>query len=265
MEPYQLADRAAAQLNRAALRRTKQTKQRLLALGFDELNVMKETDALYEALDGMTRQKCRKLFLDRFFEVWAWLGDIAPQRDGKRKRIATAPMGPRNDREDVARPSSVPSGHLPPLGEGFAGDRKGRPYKGDGEDEVEELLEMHLAGLLDDVNPITHYSYASEVLRKRDRAKEAILSVPTKAQKQLEMEKHLRYFLQMAGWYLDFISQDAEIAAFTEADVEQVTRHEKMDEKTCSLCRKADGEVYDLDKIPELDHLRCRRWFTPKE
>lgn len=130
------------------------------------------------------------------------------------------------------------------------------------EDSIDELVEMHITRLLDEPNETTHYTYATEVLRKRDRAKEAILSVPTKAQKQLEIDKNLRYFQQMTRWYTNFVSQDAEIAAFVETGVEKVQRHELNDAKTCEVCRKADGEIYPIDQIPT-SHLACRRWFTP--
>lgn len=130
------------------------------------------------------------------------------------------------------------------------------------EDEIDDLLDMHLAGLLDEPNETTHYTYAMEVLRKRDRAKESVLSVPTKLQKQLEIDKNIRHWLQMVGWYTDFVSQDAEITAFIDAGVKKVQRHEMDDDKTCSVCRSADGEVYKINEIPTLPHLRCRRWFT---
>lgn len=130
------------------------------------------------------------------------------------------------------------------------------------DETISELLEMHLAGLLDEPNDVTHYEYVAEVLRKRDRAKEAILSVPTKAQKQLMMDKHLRYWTQMQNWYVDMTSQDAEITAMKEAGVERVQRHEQDDDKVCAVCRAADGTIYDIDKIPPMTHLNCRRWFT---
>lgn len=131
------------------------------------------------------------------------------------------------------------------------------------DDEIDELAEMHLAGLLDEPNEVTHYTYAHEVLRKRDKAKEAVLSVPTKAQKQLMLDKHLRYLLQQDAWYIDFTSQDAEIASYEEAKVKRVQRHEQKDERVCAVCKAADGEIYDVDKIPELPHLACRSFFTP--
>lgn len=131
------------------------------------------------------------------------------------------------------------------------------------EDEIDELAELHMYDLLDKPNEVTHYTYAHEVLRKRDKAKEAILSVPTKAQKQLMLDKHLRYYLQQTVWYGDFTSQDAEITSYDEAKVDRVQRHEQKDERVCAVCKAADGEIYDVDKIPPLPHLACRLWYTP--
>ncbi len=131
------------------------------------------------------------------------------------------------------------------------------------EDTVDELVEMYLLWLWDEPHPVTHYAFGTETMRKRDRAKEAILSVPTKAQKQLELEKALRYMIQQAAWYVDFTSQDAEIQALKDAGVKKVQRHEMKDDRVCPLCRKLDGKIYRIEKIPPLEHLRCRRWFTP--
>lgn len=133
----------------------------------------------------------------------------------------------------------------------------------DEEDEIDELFEMYIAGLLGEPNEVLHYTYDTEVLRKRDRAVEAVLSVPTKAQKQIELDKQARFLLQMLGWYLDFVSQDAEIQAMIDEGVREVERHEMNDSKTCRICRDADGEIYPIDEIPKLPHPRCRRWFTP--
>ena len=140
-----------------------------------------------------------------------------------------------------------------------------KPVELDEDDEVDDLVEMHLARLLEKPNETVHYIYETEVLRKRDRAKEAINSVPTKVQKQLELEKALRYWAQMTAWYTDFTSQDAEVQAYKDSGVKYVQRHEQMDDKVCGECRKANGEIYEIDKIPDLPHPRCRRWFTPSE
>lgn len=131
------------------------------------------------------------------------------------------------------------------------------------EDDLDELVEMYLARMLDEPDENTHYAFRPELIRKRDRAKEAILAVPTKAQKQLELEKAARYVAQQAAWYADFTSQDAEIQAFLDAGVKKVRRHEMRDDRVCAQCRRLDGTVYETEKIPALPHLRCRRWFEP--
>lgn len=212
-EPYRLADKTLALLNKSAVRFLDNAKRQLLIDGFDELNVIKQTDSLYERLSENNRKRFKELFIARYLEI---AGEI----------------------------------------------QKGRKLK-DLEDSVDELAEMYLAGLLGNPNAVTKYVYDAEVLRKRDRAKESVLSVPTKAQKQLELEKHVRYFQQMTGWYTDFVSQDAEIQAMDDSGVKKVKRHEHNDKKTCEVCLDADGEIYPIDKIPEIPHLRCRRWFTP--
>lgn len=133
------------------------------------------------------------------------------------------------------------------------------------EDTVDELAELYITGLLFEPNENTHYTYETEVLRKRDRAKEAVDAVPTKTQKQLELDKALRIWSQMTGWYTDFSSQEAEIKAMEDCGVKRVKRHEMDDERTCEVCRKLDGEVYPINRIPTLPHLRCRRWFSNAE
>ena len=40
---------------------------------------------------------------------------------------------------------------------------------------------------------------------------------------------------------------------------------EQDDERTCALCRNLHGKVYEIGKIPPLEHLRCRRTFRPYE
>ena len=131
------------------------------------------------------------------------------------------------------------------------------------DDTVDELVEMYLAGLWDEPNEATHYAFGPELQRKRDRAKEAISAVPTQTQKQLELAKAGRYVIQQSSFYVDMTSQAAEIQALKDAGVKKVIRIEQDDEKTCALCRKLNGKVYEIDKIPPLEHLRCRRAFWP--
>lgn len=208
-EPYRIADIEIETLSRRILRETAAARRRLSVLKFDELNVLKETDALYETIGRESRKVFHETYFLRYLEIWNWLKGTKPD-----------------------------------------------------EEKLDGLVEMYLTGLWEDPDERTHYAFGPELDRKRDRAKEAIVSVPTKVQKQLELEKAARYVIQQGAWYCDFCSQDAEIQAMKDAGVQWVMRHEMDDEKTCSICREADGRVYRIENIPPLEHLRCRRWFS---
>lgn len=210
--PYRKADAAQAALVKKARKRLDDEKRRLNIYGFDELNVLRETDALYEGLFQDVQAQYRILYIERYLEVLAWL--------------------------EKPKPS---------------------------DDFLTELVELWLIGFLKEPNENTNYAFDSEFVRKRDRAKEAVNSVPTKAQKQLQLEKAVRIALQQDSWYTDMASQAAELQAYKDAGIKKVKRNEMNDDKVCGICMAANGKVYDISRIPPLDHLKCRRWFTPIE
>jgi SPP1 gp7 family putative phage head morphogenesis protein len=131
------------------------------------------------------------------------------------------------------------------------------------DDEVDELVEMYLAGLWDEPNESTHYAFGPELERKRDRAKEAIIAVPTQTQKQLELEKASRYVIQQSGFYVDITSQDAEKQAMVNAGVKKVKWNIYGDDRVCKTCHDRNGKIYEIGKVPPRPHLRCRCYLTP--
>lgn len=130
------------------------------------------------------------------------------------------------------------------------------------EDDVYALSEYYAVMILSYPNPTTTYTYESEIFRKRDRAKEAINAVSGKSAKQAEIDKAIRIWARMNGWYAIIISQEVEIQFFKDCGVKKVQRHEMHDERVCAECMEADGEIYPINKIPPT-HPSCRRWFTP--
>lgn len=127
-------------------------------------------------------------------------------------------------------------------------------------DTVDEMVEVEL--LLKEPNDITHYAYDTEVLRKRDRAKEAIDAVPTKQQKQLELEKALRLWAQQTDQYCDIVSDEATEKAFQKAGVTRVVWHTQNDGRVCDVCNERKGMVYSIKHLPA-KHPRCRCWISP--
>ena len=191
------------------LKETNRTKRKLSVLGFDELNVLKETDELYEIFEQDCEIALRDVLRLRYEEVLMWLDKKVPSID-----------------------------------------------------EVDELVEMWLTRFLNEPNEQTHYAFKPELIRKRDRAKEAIVAVPTKAQKQLELEKASRYVIQQSAWYIDFASQDAEYQAMKDAGVQKVKWNIYGDDKVCRKCSDLDGEIFLIDKVPPRPHLNCRCWLS---
>lgn len=133
------------------------------------------------------------------------------------------------------------------------------------EDTVDDLAELHITGILGEPDPVTKYTYDAEILRKRDRAIESIKAVSGKIEKREELDKALRFFSQMMGQYADNVSEDANIQALKDAGVKRVVWHTQEDEKVCSECSPLDGKSFDIEKIPDKPHWRCRCYITPAE
>ena len=182
----------------------------MLQLKFDELNVMQTMESLYKAIDDDCKKAFRKLFRDRYIEMWMFLKGKKPH-----------------------------------------------------EDIIEELLEMEMAGLFDEVNEQTHYIFEAEILRKRDRAVEAIWSSPSRVQKQIEVDKAMKYLSQQIGFYTDIVSDDAAIDALKNAEVKRVRWNAQKDQRVCQKCKSLDGQIFELRKVPDHPHLRCRCWLSP--
>lgn len=211
-EPYKLADKTIAKLIRQILRRYEIVRSRLLIKGFDELNVIQQIDRLYEELDKDVRRELKRLYADRFIDVYAFALENGAARI----------------------------------------------------DYIDEMAELAIAGLLSDLNPVLRYSYETEVIRKRDRAKEAINAAPGKDQKLFELKKATRMWSQMVKWFVDMAEQLADEEALRGADVQRVRWHAQKDNRVCSDCNSLDGKVFDIDHIPPKPHPGCRCYITPE-
>lgn len=125
-------------------------------------------------------------------------------------------------------------------------------------EDGELLADLYLTGLLSEPDPVTHYAWDAEVLRKRDRAKEAVNAVPNKALKQIELDKAIRLWSRQTQQYADTVSDGAALNAMKKAGVKRVRWITQGDGKVCSVCRGLNGKVFDIDNVPPKDHPRCR-------
>lgn len=131
------------------------------------------------------------------------------------------------------------------------------------EDTVDELAEICITEILDNPHRLTHMTYSAEILRKRDYMSEAVNSVTSKADKQMEMDKALRLWSQMISWYTDFVEISAHTQALIKSGVKRVRWNAQEDEKVCRECEELDGEEFDIGAIPDIPlHLNCRCYLT---
>ena len=121
--------------------------------------------------------------------------------------------------------------------------------------DMEKIMEW-----LEDVDPVTMYAFFSEAERKKARLLEAT-SVAQNRNK--EIDKALRYWTKQVAQYADNSVHNARLMAFRDAGVKKVMWHTQQDEKVCEDCGPLDGEVFDIDSVPDRPHWGCRCWISP--
>ena len=131
------------------------------------------------------------------------------------------------------------------------------------EEEIYTKANERLDDLLSEPNPTTQYAYDPEVLRKRDRCKEATVVASGAGAKQKVLDKHLRYFETMTAWYADFTSEDATTQALADAGVQRVRWVTQRDEKVCEECEHLDGLIFPIGRVPPDPHPGCRCYVVP--
>lgn len=131
------------------------------------------------------------------------------------------------------------------------------------EDDILDMAEIATLEILTTPDDVTHYTYDTEVYRKRDRLKEAVNSVSGKMKKSAEIDKALRLWSGQAQQYADTVSDAATIRAFQDAGVKRVKWVTENDQRVCPDCNKLNGKIFAIDKVPPKQHWRCRCWVTP--
>lgn len=127
-------------------------------------------------------------------------------------------------------------------------------YEGD-----EPPTKAWLRDLLDQYDPVLLYVYGNEVVRKRDRAAEAVNGAQDKG---YEFKKALTYWSRMTAWEADTVEYEAAFKALEDSGVEKVRWNTAEDEKVCETCGPRNGKIYPIDKVPDRPHPGCRCWLT---
>lgn len=135
-----------------------------------------------------------------------------------------------------------------------------RAYKNQSGKVANAITAAWLLGWLNDYNPVTKYVYLHEVERKCARFAESYIASTNKAE---EVKTALRYWSNMVSQYAIDITDKAVEQAYLDNGVEKVIWVTLKDERRCEECRKRDGKIYDIAKVPPKPHIGCRCYLLP--
>jgi SPP1 gp7 family putative phage head morphogenesis protein len=117
------------------------------------------------------------------------------------------------------------------------------------------LDEQWVDALLSAYDPVSKYVFTHEENRKCARLIEAVIASSTKAQ---EIDAALRSMSFMCRIYAVRVTDEAALQAFKDDEEDLVRWIAEKDEKTCTVCHKRDGKIYEIDLLPAKPHPNCR-------
>ena len=132
-------------------------------------------------------------------------------------------------------------------------------------EKAEELAEDSITDdwvldMLEEYDALTLYSFVNEVERKKQRTAEAILAAQDKV---AEVDKALKLWTLQVSQYADNSVLYATVDGYKEAGIKKVKWVAEQDAKVCKTCRKLDGKIFTIDKIPAVPHYHCRCILMP--
>ena len=127
-------------------------------------------------------------------------------------------------------------------------------------DAWEDITMLWLLGLLEDVDPVMMYSFATETERKKQRLVEALSVAENKNQ---EVDRALRAWTVQVAQFADNAVYRARIDAFRASGIESVMWVTQEDNRVCRDCDELNGQIFQIDEIPPPQHPHCRCYVVP--
>lgn len=123
------------------------------------------------------------------------------------------------------------------------------------EESDRSLDEEWVDRLLEGYDPVSKYVFSHEMDRKCARLIESIIASDNKAQ---EIDTALRAMSFMCRIYADRITDEAVMQAYNDEGEQYVKWVAEKDERTCSVCERRDGRIYEIGFVPNDPHPNCR-------
>jgi SPP1 gp7 family putative phage head morphogenesis protein len=124
-----------------------------------------------------------------------------------------------------------------------------------------DLDEAWIEGFFEEYSSVTKYVLKNEIERKFSRLFEALVSdLEERLESYSTTEKLLTRQVKQSS--IEFEDEIAE-ETYRAFGVKKVMWIAEKDDKTCSVCSELDGEIFDLDKAPDKQHINCRCYLIP--
>lgn len=123
----------------------------------------------------------------------------------------------------------------------------------------DEITADWLLDMLEESDPVTLYIFLDEAERKKQRLIEALAVAQNK---NAEIDKALKWWTKQLGQYAISVTDRARLDAFRSVGVKRVMWHTAEDERVCEDCKLLDGQVFDIDEVPDKPHWNCRCYLT---
>lgn len=119
------------------------------------------------------------------------------------------------------------------------------------------MVDMWLAGFLDEADPVMHYKFYDEADRKRSRLFEALESVDTKAKRKEQIDIALRYWTKQFEQTADNVVGAVLLQVYEDNGIKYLYWHTMEDTKVCAECWRRNGKLYPASECYHL-HWNCR-------
>lgn len=115
-------------------------------------------------------------------------------------------------------------------------------------------------------NPVTMYLYEPEADRKRLRLLEGMLTCVTLLDHKnflSVINRNANLWYTQSSQYAIDVTDETYLETLREAGIEKVVWVSEKDSKVCRICRERDGQIYDIDEVPDKPHYNCRCHLEP--
>lgn len=115
--------------------------------------------------------------------------------------------------------------------------------------------------VIKEYNPVTGYLYEREAKRKRARLTEGLIAGKKNNNRLFFIqiiERYTNLWYTQSKQYAEDIADNTVLEVWKEVGVTKVKWVTQRDERVCQDCGPLDGQIFDIDKVPDKPHYRCR-------